>query len=64
MGNYEDVDGDLNSMKLKIPNFQGKNDPEAYKVSTSGPGSGKMKLINKGRTSFIRVVMYKARYVV
>jgi hypothetical protein len=38
IGNYEDVDGDLNSMKLKIPNFQGKNDPEAYKVSTSGSG--------------------------
>jgi hypothetical protein len=25
MGNYEDVDGDINSIKLKIPNFQGKN---------------------------------------
>jgi hypothetical protein len=24
------VDGDLNSIKLKIPNFQGKNDIEAY----------------------------------
>jgi hypothetical protein len=64
MGNYKDVDEVLNSMKLKIPNFQGKNDPEAYKVSTSGLGSRKMKLINKERTSSIRVVMYKARYVV
>jgi hypothetical protein len=26
MGNYENMDGDLNSIKLKIPNFQGKND--------------------------------------
>jgi hypothetical protein len=26
MGNYEDVDKDLDSIKLKIPNFQGKND--------------------------------------
>jgi hypothetical protein len=24
------VDGDLDSVKLKIPNFQGKNDLEAY----------------------------------
>jgi hypothetical protein len=24
------VDGDLDSIKLRIPNFQGKNDPEAY----------------------------------
>jgi hypothetical protein len=30
MGNYEDMDGDLNSIKLKIPNFQGKNNPDAY----------------------------------
>ena len=30
MGNYKDVDGDLDSVKLKIPNFQGKNDLEAY----------------------------------
>ena len=28
MGNYEDMNGD--TIKLKIPNFQGKNDPEAY----------------------------------
>jgi len=26
----EDMDGDLDTIKLKIPNFQGKNDPEAY----------------------------------
>ena len=30
MGNNEDVDGDLDFIKLKIPNFQGKSDPEAY----------------------------------
>jgi hypothetical protein len=30
MGNYEDMDGDLDTIKLKILNFQGKNDPEAY----------------------------------
>jgi len=30
MGNYEDMDGDLNSIKLKIPSFQGKNNPDAY----------------------------------
>jgi len=30
MGTYEDMDGDLDTVKLKIPNFQGKNDPEAY----------------------------------
>jgi len=24
------MDGDLDTIKLKIPNFQGKNDPEAY----------------------------------
>jgi len=29
MGTYEDMDGDLDNIKLKIPNFQGKNDPEA-----------------------------------
>ena len=28
MGNYEDIDGD--NIKLKIPHFEGKNDPEAY----------------------------------
>ena len=27
---HEEMDGDLNTIKLKIPNFQGKNDPEAY----------------------------------
>jgi len=27
---YKDMDGDLDTFKLKIPNFQGKNDPEAY----------------------------------
>ena len=30
MGNYENVDGDLDPIKLKIPNFKGKNNPEAY----------------------------------
>jgi hypothetical protein len=30
MGNYENVDGDLDLIKLKIPNFKGKNNPEAY----------------------------------
>jgi len=30
MGTYKDMDGDLDTIKLKIPNFQGKNDPEAY----------------------------------
>jgi len=29
MGTYEDMDGDLDTIKLKIPNFQDKNDPEA-----------------------------------
>jgi len=29
MGNYEDMDEDLGTIKLKIPNFQGKNDLEA-----------------------------------
>ena len=30
MGNYEDVDGDLDTIKLKIPIFYGNNDPKAY----------------------------------
>jgi len=30
MWSYEDVDGDLDSIKPKILNFQGKNDPEVY----------------------------------
>ena len=30
MGTYQDMDEDLDTIKLKIPNFQGKNDPEAY----------------------------------
>jgi hypothetical protein len=30
MGNYEEMDRDLDTIKLKIPKFQGKNDPEAY----------------------------------
>ena len=31
MGNYEHMDGDFVTIKLKIPpNFQGKNNPEAY----------------------------------
>jgi len=30
MGTYEDMDGDLDTIKLKIPNFQGKNNPKAY----------------------------------
>jgi hypothetical protein len=30
MGTYEDMDEDLDTIKLKIPNFQGKNDPKAY----------------------------------
>ena len=29
-GRHGDVDGDLSSIKIKIPNFRGKNDPEAY----------------------------------
>jgi hypothetical protein len=29
MGTYEDMDGNLDTIKLKIPNFQGKNDPKA-----------------------------------
>ena len=28
MGNYEEMDGE--NIKLKISNFEGKNDPEAY----------------------------------
>lgn len=30
IGNYEDIDRDLNFIKLKIPNFQGKNNPDTY----------------------------------
>jgi hypothetical protein len=30
MGDYKDMDGDLDTIKLKISNFQSKNDPEAY----------------------------------
>ena len=30
MSTYEDMDGDLDTIKLKIPSFQGKNDPEVY----------------------------------
>ena len=30
MGTYEDMDGDLDTIKLKIPSFQGKNNLEAY----------------------------------
>jgi hypothetical protein len=30
MGNYEDVDGELDSIKLKISNFQGKNNLKVY----------------------------------
>ena len=30
MSTYEDMDGDLDTIKLKIPSFQGKNDLEAY----------------------------------
>ena len=30
MSTYEDMDGYLDTIKLKIPSFQGKNDPEAY----------------------------------
>ena len=30
VGNYEDMDGDLDINKLKIPNFQGKKDPKTY----------------------------------
>jgi len=30
VGGHADLDGDLDTIKLKIPFFQGKNDPEAY----------------------------------
>jgi hypothetical protein len=30
VGGHADLDGDLDAIKLKIPFFQGKNDPEAY----------------------------------
>jgi len=30
LGNYEDVDEDLDLIKLKIPNSQSKNDLEMY----------------------------------
>jgi hypothetical protein len=30
VGGHADLDGDLDAIKLKIPRFQGKNDPEAY----------------------------------
>ena len=30
MGNYEDMNEDLDSIKLKIPNYQGKSNLEAY----------------------------------
>ena len=30
MENYEEMDGDLDTIKLKNLNIQGKNDPEAY----------------------------------
>ena len=30
LGNYKDVDRDLDLIKLKIPNSQGKNDLETY----------------------------------
>jgi len=30
MGNYKDMDGDLDPIKLKIPNFQRKKGPRAY----------------------------------
>jgi len=30
MGNYEDMDRDMDTIKLKIPNFEGKNDPEPF----------------------------------
>ena len=29
-GNYDDVDRNLGSIKLRIPTFLGKTDPEAY----------------------------------
>ena len=30
MVTYENMDGDLDTIKLKFPSFQGKNDPEVY----------------------------------
>jgi hypothetical protein len=27
---HDEVDGDLDFIKLKIPNFQGKNNPKTY----------------------------------
>ena len=30
MRTYEDMDGDLDTIKLKNHSFQGKNDPDAY----------------------------------
>jgi len=30
IGNNKNIDRDLDSIKLKIPNFQGKSDLEAY----------------------------------
>jgi hypothetical protein len=30
VGNHDDVDGDLDSIKLKIPNLQCKNDLNVY----------------------------------
>jgi len=27
---HDDLDGDLDAIKLKLPSFQGKNDPEVY----------------------------------
>ena len=30
MSTYEDMHGDLDTIKLKIPSFQGENDPKAY----------------------------------
>jgi hypothetical protein len=30
LGNYKDVDGDLDLIKLQIPNSQGKNNLETY----------------------------------
>jgi hypothetical protein len=30
VGGHDDLDGDLDAIKLKILSFQGKNDPETY----------------------------------
>ncbi|KAL3575141.1 hypothetical protein D5086_023242 [Populus alba] len=30
ISSYEDMDGDLDTITLKIPSFQGKNDPKSY----------------------------------